>query len=150
MIMKKLLRIFPLMLLAFIGSAGFTACSDDDDHQIVAEDQLPTTAKTFIEQYYPSVAVVSVHKDKSEYEVVFSDGTRIDFDHSGNWQDVDAPAGKAVPSGFYPAAIDSYVATNYPADGINEISKDKGNYEVDLISGIDLEFSSDGSFIRVD
>lgn len=149
MIMKKLLRLIPFVLIALAGAAAFSACSDDDD-QIVGNDQLPVIAKNFLGQYYPNATVVSVHKDKSDYDVILSDGTHIDFDHSGNWTDVDAPTGKTVAQGFYPAAIDTYVSANYPSDGINEISKDKGNYDVDLISGIDLVFNSDGTYVGID
>lgn len=33
---------------------------------------------------------------------------------------------------------------------LNKISSDRKGYEVDLTNGLDLEFASDGTFVRVD
>ncbi len=143
--MKKLMRIIPIMLIALIGITAWS-CSDDKDETILS-DQLPTTAKTFIATYFPSAKIVSTQKDKDEFEVVLSEGTQIDFDKTGEWKDVDAAIGKTIPSGFYPDAIDTYIATNMAGNGINEISKEKRGYDVELVDGTDLVFNYEGNFI---
>ena len=148
--MKRFLRFLPFLLLAVAGSATLCSCSDDDKDEFVDTDTLPAQAKTFIAQYYPSAKVVLAQKDKDEYEVTLSEGTRIDFDKAGEWTDVDAPAGKTVATGFYPEAIDTYVNTNFAGSGINEISKEQKGSDVELTNGIDLVFSYDGTFISFD
>lgn len=147
--MKKLLALLPLLLLSVV---GFTAvgCSDDDKDEIINFEQLPAQAKTFVKTYYPSVNILRTEKDKNEYEVTLADGSRIDFNHAGEWTDVDAVAGKTIPSGFYPAEIDAYVSLQYNGVGINEISKEAAGYEVDLVNGVDLHFNAKGDFVRVD
>lgn len=147
--MKKFMKFLPIMLVAFIGCIALWSCDDDKD-ETIATDRLPSEAKTFISQYFPSISIVSAQKDKDDYEVVLSDGTRIDFNKSGEWTDVDAPVGKTVPTGFYPAAIDSYIATSYTGTGINEISKERRGYDVELVTGIDLIFDTEGNFISLD
>lgn len=105
---------------------------------------------SFVSTYFPSQEINVSQKDNDGYEVMLSDGTMIDFNLSGEWVDVDAPVGKTIPSGFYPAAIDSYIAANVNGTGINEISKEPVGYDVELVSGVELIFDTDGGFIGYD
>lgn len=146
--MKKLLKLLPLLLLA-VCCTVLTACDGNDDKYVDASE-LPTEAKGFVSEYFPGETIITVEKDHNEYEVRLSDGTKIDFTRSGEWKDVDAPTGKAIPSGFYPAAIDAYIAANMNGMGINEISKERRGYDVELLNGLELIFSTDGTFIATD
>lgn len=146
--MKKILKFLPLFLMAVL-TLGITSCSDDKDEPVSPTD-LPIKAKEFISTYFPSANIVRSIKDGHEYEATLSDGTRIDFDKKGEWQDVDAPLGMTIPSGFYPQAIDENVAQVSPEAGINEISKEKYGYEVELVSGVDMRFDHDGAFLGFD
>ncbi len=144
--MKKILKLLPLLLIAVLG-ISLSSCSDKDE-PISALD-LPSTSKEFIAQYFPSASIVAAQKDKDEYDVVLSDGTKIEFDKKGNWTDVDAPQTKVLPTGFYPAEIDNYLAEYFEGEGINEISKVERGYEVEIISGTEILFAHDGSFIEI-
>ena len=106
-IMKKIVRILPILLIALAGSMLFWRCGDDDKDEPISYVNLPAQAKSFLEQYFPSASVISTQKDGNEYEVTLSEGTRIDFNKDGEWIDVEAAIGKTIPSGFYPAAIDT-------------------------------------------
>lgn len=147
--MKKILKLLPLFLIAILGSTLLYSCDDDDD-EVIGSDSLPSAAKAFIQQYYPAASIINTTKDKDDYEVTLSEGTRIDFNKSGEWTDVDAPIGKTIPSGFYPAAIDTYVGANFQGIGINEISKETGGYDVELVTGTELVFNYEGSFVGFD
>jgi len=127
-----------------------TACSDDDDDAVIGKNELPAAVTSFVSTYFPSQEINVSQKDNDGYEVMLSDGTMIDFNLSGEWVDVDAPVGKTIPSGFYPAAIDSYIATNVNGTGINEISKEPVGYDVELVSGVELIFDTDGGFVGYD
>lgn len=151
--MKKLY----LLLMLCVFSCVAWSCSDNDDDKDtpISLSDLPTAARTFISKFVPDDEVVRVVKEVSasnvQYDVRFRSGLEIEFDGAGNWTDVDAPNGQTVPTGIVPAEIQKYIDTNYNAIGVNEISIDaRGNYEVELLSGIDLLFDSDGNFIRVD
>lgn len=144
--MKKFLKFIPFLLVAVM-AMGFWSCDDDDD-KVVTE--IPAAAKTFLATYYPSVEYMAF-KDHNDYDVTLANGHKVEFSSTGEWKDVDAPAGQTVPSGFYPSAIDSYLNDNMDGAGINEISKEKnGNYEVDLVDGRDLVFDQQGMFVRFD
>lgn len=146
--MKKTFKLLSLLLVAMMGF-GFMSCSDDKDEAITS-NELPSEVKAFVTQYFPSSTIVSAQKDKNEYEVVLSEGTRIEFDKKGVWQDVDAAIGQTVPSGFYPSAIDEYISSTTMGTGINEISKVKRGYEVELLGGLEMLFDHDGQFISYD
>ncbi|MDE6556070.1 MAG: PepSY-like domain-containing protein [Duncaniella sp.] len=150
--MKVLRRILPVFLIFFMGAA-FWSCDDDNNDEPLSPDQLPAMATSFINTYFPAASIESAITDDGGYEVVLSDGTTIDFNSTGEWQDVDAPVGMTVPIGFYPAEIDNYIAANadsFGSTGINEISKEFARYEVELLNGLDLYFGLDGSFITYD
>lgn len=146
--MKKLLKWMPLLLVTVLFGALAAACDDDD--KVISENELPASAKTFVSTYFASAKVATVYKDRNEYEVMLSDGVRIDFNKSGEWKDVDAPLNKELPTGFYPEAIDTYLLSNMDGAGINEISKERYGYDVELVTGIDLKFDSQGAFLRYD
>ena len=147
--MKKHLRFLSALLAVVVGTTLLTGCGDDKDEP-VSSGELPVKARTFIGQYYPTARIVSTTKDKDDYEVTLSEGTRIDFDKAGEWTDVDAVTGMTVPSGFYPAPIDNYVSTTYPGSGINEISRETYGYEIELLTGTELKFNSEGAFSGYD
>ena len=146
--MKKLFKLLPFFFMAVLGSV-MLSCSDDDDDPIPA-DELPVAAKTFLNTYYPSIKIVSTTKDKNEYDVVLANGHSVDFTKDGEWKDVEAPVGQTIPSGFYPAEIDTYIASSAGGAVINEIQKTARGYEVELVTGADLLFDSDGVFLQYD
>lgn len=146
--MKKILKWLPLLLVTVVFGALAAACNGDD--KVVGENELPASAKTFVSTYFASAKVATAYKDGNEYEVMLSNGVRIDFNRSGEWKDVDAPLNEALPTGFYPKAIDAYLLANMNGAGINEISKERYGYDVELVTGIDLRFDSEGRFLRYD
>ncbi len=147
--MKKTLRFLPFLLVALM-AVTLWSCDDDDDDVKITEQQLPSQAKQFLTQYYPTYNVRKVTKDDKEYEVVLSNNHKVDFDLAGEWTDVDAPKGQTIPNGFYPADIDIYLDENLNGTGINEISKEIYGYDVELINGRDLRFSQTGAFLGYD
>ncbi len=144
--MKKILKLLPMLLIAVLG-ISLASCSDNDEP--ISSRDLPSISKDFIIEYFPSASIVSTQKDKDEYNVVLSDGTKIEFDKKGDWTEVDAASGKTLPTGFYPAEIDNYISQNFDGEGINEITKVKRGYEVEITTGTEMVFAHDGSFIEI-
>lgn len=152
--MKKTLRLLHALLLCILFGISFVACGDDDDdEEITNVDRLPSNAQVFLKTYFVDYEVVKVIKDVTtpvEYEVWFRGGGKIKFNDSGDWQEVEGDMNRAVPTGFYPASIDTYVAANYAGQYIHEIDLKTYGFDVDLSSGIDLIFDAQGNFVRVD
>lgn len=140
-------------LLLLLVSVFAFACSDDDnDDTPISGNDLPQTAQAFLAQYYPGVKVNRASTDtddgRTEYDVYLANGHEVTFDFAGIWLDVDAPAGQTIPDGIAPAGIVDYLHQNYFGCGINEISKEPYGYDVELTNGTDLEFNSNGDFLR--
>ncbi|MDE6093348.1 MAG: PepSY-like domain-containing protein [Muribaculaceae bacterium] len=152
--MKYALKHFAAIAVVMLSAAFVWNCSDDDKDVPVDVAALPEGAQAFIASHYSGMHVVLSVRDKEdgrdEYEVRFSNGHEVTFDAAGEWIDVEAPAGRVVPDGLVPEAVALYVVTNYPSEGINEISRSAAGYDVDLTNGVDLEFDPLGNFLRVD
>ncbi|WKK59845.1 MULTISPECIES: PepSY-like domain-containing protein [unclassified Sphingobacterium] len=148
--MKKLLLSISLVL----SIAVLTMSCDKET--VVTEKDLPTTASQFINSNFNGVKILSVVEEKEglsgkEYEVLLDNGIEIKFDKNGNWLDIDAVNDSSVlPDNLIPAAILTYVKTNYPNSGINSIEKENYGYDVELTNGLDLVFDKDGKFVRID
>lgn len=115
---------------------------------------LPANAQKILKQAFPKTPVSHIKVDsdllgRSDYDVVLTDGSEIEFNKEGEWEEVDCGM-KAVPSMFVLKSISSYVASNYKGARIVQIKKDRNKYEVELSTGIDLDFDRAGKFLRVD
>lgn len=146
--MKK----FFLILMSVVAMTAFVSCDDKP----VSADKLPGKAKTFLNTYFKGIEVLSVEKeDDGDYDVDLVDGTEVNFKSNGNWKKVDCH-GRLVPTGFYPASIDTYVHANCMGNYIEEIEFENNRYNVGLAdaSGIetdvDLVFDKNGNFIGYD
>lgn len=151
--MNNIIRYFKSVAVAMFSAVLLWSCSDDKDEP-VAVSTLPEAAQTFLTSHYAGVKVQSAVRDKDDHRVEFdvrlANGHEVTFDAEGNWIDVDAPAGQTVPGGLVPEAVLLYIVTNYPSEGINEISRSAAGYDVDLTNGVDLEFDFLGNFLRAD
>lgn len=142
--MKK----FFLILMSFVTMSAFVSCVDKP----ISEDKLPKKAKTFLSTYFNGIEVLSVIKEEDgDYDVDLIDGTEVDFQPSGNWKKVDCH-GRAIPVGYFPASITTYVVTHFPGAFIDEIHFEHNRYEVGLNTAIDadLVFDKNGNYIGVD
>jgi sRNA-binding protein len=124
-----------------------------DNDKPITVDQLPATAKQFITTYF-SGAKVSLAKMETEifdksYEVVFTDGNKVEFNSKGEWKDVDCKFTQ-VPERIVPQQIKTYVVTNYKDVKIVEIDRDRRDYEVKLSNGLELKFDLKFNLIDID
>lgn len=131
---------------------GFGMVSADNDKPINV-DQLPATAKQFITNHFSNkkmsfAKMESKLFDKS-YEVIFTDGSKVEFDKKGEWKDVDCKFSQ-VPEKIIPQNIMSYVSTYYKDAKIIEIDRDKMAYDVKLNTGLELKFDLKFNLIEID
>lgn len=145
--MKKLIAM--VLCLMTINTMAFA-----DNDKPINVSQLPNNAQKFIEMYFNNVKVSYAKKDSGwinvDYEVVFVNGFKAEFDKNGNWKDVESPKGQEVPKGIVPKEIVTYIETNHSGCKIKDISRDNRDYEVDLNNGIDLKFDLKFNLIEID
>lgn len=120
---------------------------------IIPFNQLPAKAKTFIHQHFKDVKVMNVIQDKDafskDFDVNFENGTKVEFDRTGNWKEIKTVSG-SVPSSLVPAKIKRYISNNYNGASIVEINKDAYKIDIELSNGVDLDFDKNGNFLRID
>lgn len=139
--MKKI-----LLTLAAIFIFGAAAADD----RPVEYGQFPKAAKDFITKYFAKAEVTSSTLDNDgEYTAYLANGTKIEFNNSGIWKEVNCYT-KAVPAGIIPAKIAHYVKANQAPAMIVKIDVDRNDYEVKLSTGVELKFDLRGNFIRID
>ena len=140
-----------LTLGLLIMSFAFIACDDDDD-KVISVNNLPANAQTFLQTHFASQEVRVVEKDNDSYDVYLINGFEIEFTLSGEWDDVDGH-GQRIPASIIaliPANIPTYITTNYPDKFIININKEHFGYEIDLNNNTELEFDTEGNFLRID
>ena len=81
----------------------------------------------------------------------FSDGTAIEFRHSGQWEEVQNY--KGIPTKVIPQAIATYLDANFKGIAVTNISYDADDldsYEVKLASRMELKFDRNGNFLTME
>ena len=85
----------------------------------------------------------------TRYEVVFTNGSKVEFLKDGEWKEVECKY-STVPTAIIPAQIASYVSQNYPDTQIVQIDRDKRDYEVKLTNRLELTFDLNFNLIGID
>ena len=145
--MKKIVFLFiSLFAMNLVALAG-----NDKPIQV---SEMPKAAQLFIKNHFAglSVAMAKVETDflDKNYDVVFTNGNKVEFDKKGNWTNVDCEHTQ-VPVAILPEAIRQYVAKNYPDAKVLKIEvTDRKGYDVELSNGFELEFDKRMNVIDVD
>lgn len=144
--------------LAILLSA--TSCDSSDvlpnnNENVITPTTLPSTAKVFTDTYFPNAVYKSTVKlnspsiNGSIYDTSLSNGYEIDFDANGNWTEIDG-GNQAIPTALIPEKINAYIAANYPGLFVVQIENEKTKYDVELSNDLDLVFTMQGDFVRID
>ena len=133
-------KIFVIILAVL--SLGVTTAKADND-RVIAKEGLPVKAQQFINAHFATIKVSYIKEDRDffdhNYEIVFADGSKVEFGRSGDWVEVDCRY-TSVTQAIVPDAIKAYVKKNFPDARIVEIERKRGNYEVKLSNKLELVF----------
>lgn len=145
--MKKI-----IFVLAAIFSFGVSVANAGND-KIIVKEQLPAEAQTFINTYFGDLKISYAKEERDflerSYEVVFTDGSKLEFSRNGVWKDVDCRYSE-VPSAIVPVLINQYVNANYPDEKILKIERDSNDYEVKLSNRLELTFDKKFNIVDID
>ncbi|MDO5460165.1 MAG: PepSY-like domain-containing protein [Bacteroidales bacterium] len=145
--MKKILFVFAAFLLI-----GVSVAKADND-KVINKNQLPAQAQQFINEHFANVKLsyAKLERDFLErsYEVLLTDGTKLEFSSKGTWLEVDCKYGE-VPAAVIPAPIKNYIKENYPGERVLKIERDRSNYELKLSNRLELTFDKDFRIIDID
>ena len=77
----KPVKMLIILITTILAMLGIISCKET----IVPADNLPSSAKSIIEEYFPGVPVSYVKKDSklisTTYEIILQDGTEIELDN---------------------------------------------------------------------
>lgn len=122
--------------------------------KIITFADLPEKAQSFVKKHFSPKDVVLVKKDtkfliSKEYEVKFNSGTKVEFDSDGEWKKIDMKNDR-VPVEVVPMKIMEHVQRSFPNTFVKEIKKHRNKIEVEISNGLELEFTKEGDFRRID
>jgi hypothetical protein len=144
--MKKL-----VLLFACIFALQLTASANND--KPIKFEQLPQASQQFIKKHFAnkeiSIVVVESGIIEKNYDVIFANGDKVEFDGKGEWTNVDCEY-SAVPVAVIPAAIKAYVDKHYPDAKVKQIEKDRREYDVELTNGWDIKFDKSFRVVELD
>ena len=109
-------------------------------------NQLPATAKNFINTHFKGVSVMYVERDMSSFDVVLSDGTKIDFNINGEWTEVDGKY-KPIPTGFIQNAVLSKVKATQQGAQIIEVDREFNGYKFKFTNGMKVYADNNGNIL---
>ena len=145
--MKKLAFLFVSLLVV-----NLAAWAGNDKPIKVSE--MPRAAQHFIQNHFAgqSIAVAKVETDfmNKSYDVIFTNGDKVEFDKRGKWTNVDCEYSQ-VPQAVIPVVIQQYLAKEYPTAKVLKIElTDRRGYEVELNNGFEVKFDKKMRVIDVD
>lgn len=124
-----------------------------DDEKPIQVGQLPTKAQTFISTYFKGhkIALAKVESDlfSKSYDVIFTDGDKLEFDKRGDWVEISCKK-EGVPMQAVPETIRLYVQSNYENTKILKIERSSKEYEVELSNRLELTFDKEFHLIDID
>lgn len=124
-----------------------------DDDKPIQFSGLPRTAQQFVMQNFADkkVALAKMESDffRKNYDVIFVNGDKVEFDRSGNWKKIKCKYSQ-VPASLVPNPIMVYVRDNYPECKIIELEKEGNTYEAKLSNGWELKFNKNFELIDLD
>lgn len=145
--MKTIKSILMTIVIA-LTSLTLISCSD----RIIPSEKLPAAAQSFLKEYFPDSPISYVKKEADltpTYEVVLQNGTEIEFNKKGQWDNIDCKR-LAVPAALIPAAISEYLNANFPGQSIVKIDRETYGHEIEMANGLELKFDKKGKLLHID
>lgn len=145
--MRTIKSILMTIVIA-LTSLTLISCSD----RIIPSEKLPAAAQSFLKEYFPDSPISYVKKEADltpTYEVVLQNGTEIEFNKKGEWDNIDCKR-LAVPAALIPAAISEYVNANFPGQSIVKIDRETYGHEIEMANGLELKFDKKGKLLHID
>ena len=136
-------------LVAIALTLSLISCAKDE---VIPVSELPAEMKAYISTHFPSNTILQVVKDvdglTKTYDVLLSERISLEFNRQKEIIDIDSEI--ALPNSVIPEQIRQYVTANYPTNVITDWELDDLNQQIQLDNGLNLEFTMNGDFIRID
>ena len=103
------------MILTIACVFSFVAIIKADNYQPITRNQLPQKAQTFLSTHFADAKTSLLRREldvtELNYDVIFTDGSKVEFDRKGNWTEIDCLT-HPLPLGIVPKAIEKVIHTH--------------------------------------
>lgn len=127
------------------------ACAERE--KLIDVTKLPASAQEMLKTHFAgkTVSFVKAERDglSMDYDVIFDDGSAIDFSAKGAWEEINCRQGD-IPAALVPEKIAKYVAEKYATQKIRQIERRRRGYEIKLTNGLELKFNKQLQFCGID
>ena len=123
-----------------------------DNSSVDYVGDIPGGIAEFLENHFPEKKVRKIVKttklNSITYDVELAGDIELKFD--SKWGVIEIESKTKLPDSVIPTSISDYVTLHYPNNFIVEWELENDHQEVELDNGIELEFTLNGDFIKVD
>lgn len=136
-------------ILSIAFAAGLWSC---DSKKPIPLAENPVEITDFTKKHFPNHKILQTMVEKDgftkTYQVTLNDNTQLEF----SWQKeiISIDGNTALPAGVVPSKITEYVAQNFADRTITDWELDNKGQKVKLDNGLELKFSKNGDFNRLD
>lgn len=151
------MRNLKLICIALLAILTFASCSSDDDgtsvnEVVLSETEIPADIQSFVTTHFPFQSINTAKRvtvnNTVTYDVLLSDNYQLVF--SDVYDVLEISSMSQLPNSVIPQSILDYVAEHYPNNYITDWEVEDNYQEIELDNDLELEFTLDGVFIRVD
>ncbi len=146
---KNMKKSFFSIITLILAIALFSSC---DKEEIISTDKLPAEITAYLSTHFPDNPVIQSMIERDDltktYEVILQGNYTLTFNRKKEVIDIEGFS--KLPDSVIPAKIREYVGSNYPDNYIIGWELDGKNQQVELNNDLDLEFTMNGDFIRID
>lgn len=139
------------IIITLLIATAFSYNTNAQDKNIPL-NQIPKQITEYLNTHFPNNTVLEAtfddHVKYKKYEIELNNKISLEF--STEFQVTEIKSKDKLPDSVIPAAILTYVKTNYPINTISDWEIDKGNQQIELNNGIDLIFNLKGEFLKVE
>lgn len=138
-------RLFLLVLVPFM----FISCEKE---KVMSLTDIPSEISDYVSTHFTDSPIIQSIKDKDgfelTYDVILDGGFFLEFNRKKEVIDIDGLT--KLPDSVIPAKLLDYATSNYPDNSIIGWELDDRNQQIRLENGLELEFTMNGDFLRID
>ena len=123
-----------------------------DKETILSSSKIPTEISDYVSTHFPNKKILQVVEDvdmtTKTYDVILEENINLEFNRKKEIISIEALS--KLPESVIHPKISQYVDVNFPDNFITEWQLEKKHQEINLNNGLDLVFTMDGDFKKID
>lgn len=120
--------------------------------EVLTINEVPSEITSYVNTHFADIPILQVIKDTEgielEYHVTLKDGYSLEFNRKKEVKHIQGIS--KLPDSVIPEKLRLFVTENYTNSHITGWELDDINQNIKLNSGLELEFTMKGEFLRID